>query len=297
MPLSNEPDPYSMQHYNKKFQVMLGHQAHNARRVMTHAKAIGRFQNMYRVPLEKNKIEEIMKKTGYVQHGDQLVKKSHATKVRKEAARELRRRQGKPVVGGHVVTKESVDAATTELETFVTFHGRGDHTDVAHVRRLLAAGADVREALGYVGQNIIFEALGNKMWNVAMLLMDHGDVFVTYHNEEIDPHAPYQSDTTLNGSQNLLMVAAFFGAPRAVLQKLLDKGLDIDARDSEHRPALEWAIIGKHAHVATFLLERGANPYLAKLRLYREYRGFGPVLDIVQAARNATLPPSGWYTN
>ena len=235
--LSSEPDPYSMQHYHTKFQVMLGRQPHNARQVIKHAKTIGHFQDMYRVPLKKNKIEEIRKKTGYVEHGGQLVKKSYATKVRKEAARELRLRRGnRPVVGGKTPTQQLMDLVSS---------AKAGDALVDPVRRLLAAGADVNARSKEEGAPLIFVALGNELWDVVVVLLDHHriDAFVTFEEE------------------NLLMMATYFCAPSFVLLKLLEKGVDVNARNPDGTTALGNAFRSKCMDSLKLLLAHGANPY------------------------------------
>jgi ankyrin repeat protein len=210
--MSDEDDPYTMERYPTKFQVTLGRQQHNARQLMKHAKTVGRFQDMYRKPLEKNKIVEILKKTGYVEHGGQLVKKSNMTKRRKEAARELRLRQGKPAVGGGPTQR------LVELFMYLGFK-HNESVLLDQVRQLLAAGAVVKDAQKG-GKNVIFYVLESKLWKVAELLIDHGDVSVTYAGD------------------NLLTIAVLSSAPTSVVKKLLDKGIKVDWRDSHGRTAL-----------------------------------------------------------
>jgi hypothetical protein len=86
--LSNEPDPYTLNHYPVKFQVKIGHQLHNARQLAKHAKQTGVYKNMYRQPLSPSMVASIKKKLGYVQHPthrSQLVTKTTAAKARKDA--------------------------------------------------------------------------------------------------------------------------------------------------------------------------------------------------------------------
>lgn len=240
MPLSNEPDPYSMERYNTKFQVMLGHQPHNARQVVKHAKTIGRFQDMYRVPLKKDKILDIMRKTGYVEHAGRLIKKSRATKVRKEAARELLLRQGKPIVG--------VTNATRELERLVLAarnHRAADRTMPEQIRRLVRAGASVRTARDEAGQPLLFEALEYGLWNTAMALIEYGaDVRVR------------------SGGETPLHMAA---SQVRVVSKIIEKGGDVNALDGNGVTALEIALVENTPRVVDLLLRKGAKPQLVNI--------------------------------
>jgi hypothetical protein len=90
--LSNEPDPYSFEHYPKKFAVKVGHQTHNARQLLRAAKyKHGALMDMYRQPIPSNTVDEIYRKTGHIYKDGSWKKRRQ---VRRAAKRELRRRQG-----------------------------------------------------------------------------------------------------------------------------------------------------------------------------------------------------------
>lgn len=107
--LSNEPDPYTFEHYPKKFSVNIGHQTHNVRQLLRAAAVRGRdpdirngrLLDMHRQPIPISKQDEIYRKAGFVKkHGLWLRRKTLA-KLRKQAAREIRNRKGLPYHGGN----------------------------------------------------------------------------------------------------------------------------------------------------------------------------------------------------
>ena len=54
--MSAENDPYSMEKYPLKYQIVIGKQAHNARQLVKAAQAKGAYLNMYRQPLTRAQI-------------------------------------------------------------------------------------------------------------------------------------------------------------------------------------------------------------------------------------------------
>lgn len=98
--LSKEPDPYSFEHYPEKFAVKVGQQTHNARQLLrAAAHKRGKLLDMYRQPIPNNTVDEIYRKTGHIYHDGRWHRRRTMTRARREAARELRRRQGLPVRG------------------------------------------------------------------------------------------------------------------------------------------------------------------------------------------------------
>lgn len=102
--LSKEPDPYTYEHYPEKFAVQVGRQTHNARQLLRAAVHRARygasgpaFLNMYRQPIPDETVDEIFRKTGHVYHDGRWHSRRTMTRIRRDAARELRRRQGLPV--------------------------------------------------------------------------------------------------------------------------------------------------------------------------------------------------------
>ena len=248
--LSNEPDPYSAQRYPLKFQVKLGHQAHNARQVMKHAKAIGRYQNMYRTPLKKDKIDEIQKKTGYVQHGDQLVKKSYAAKVRKEAARELRRREGKPVVGGTHTQMTQTRATAKLLALLAAPASQSPAIVLATTKRLLAAGADVNAKNARL-ENPLHLAIQGNMWDVAVAVLEYG----------ADPDLMSDEFENDGITPAIAVIMRTHDVPRWFISALIEHGADVvAAATSNGMTTLEWAIARGDADLVTMLLDAGADP-------------------------------------
>lgn len=98
--LSNEPDPYSFEHFPKKFAVKVGHQTHNARQLLRAARHQG-LLDMYRQPIPESTVSEMYGKTGRVYKNGRWQKRRKISLARREAARELRRRRGLPVNRAH----------------------------------------------------------------------------------------------------------------------------------------------------------------------------------------------------
>ena len=145
--MSDEVDPYTHDHYPRKFQVILGQQKHNARQIIRHAATIGgHFQNMYRQPLTDTQIREIKRKTGYVSHQGEMMTKSRAGQLRKYAARELLHRQNKPFVGGTTF----IPGKTYQLDFHfeIPDHGIVPNTDSFVFVRYTADGMEFRDPNG-----------------------------------------------------------------------------------------------------------------------------------------------------
>ena len=127
--MAPEEDPYTHEPYPAAFETSIGMQRHNARQVARHAVSSGGFRSMYREPLTRAQTDDILEKTGHVRGADGVyIRRKDRTRARRHAARELRRRQGRAVVGGTPQPPSVRKARTTKaLE-------RGDASDV--VKRL-----------------------------------------------------------------------------------------------------------------------------------------------------------------
>lgn len=119
--LSNNVDPYTFEKFPKRFAVTIGQQTHNARQLLRAARYSGEIRDMYRQPVEPHISHNILTKTGIVpresvpphiqdelvRHGRKMglteeeitgqikyLTRKTITRLRRQAARELRRRQG-----------------------------------------------------------------------------------------------------------------------------------------------------------------------------------------------------------
>lgn len=126
--LTNEEDPYSLERFPKKFAVKIGKQIYNARQMLRAYRHSGMMRDMYRQPVDRETVHEMLIKTGLVDAKtlpphlreqlltqakrsgltdadvDEHIKyltKTAVTKLRREAARELRKRQGLRVYNHH----------------------------------------------------------------------------------------------------------------------------------------------------------------------------------------------------
>jgi len=113
---SSSPDPYSLEHYPKKFEVRIGRQSHNARELAKaafHRQSYVRdnpdavlWQNMYRQPISPLTLDDIHQKLGYrkvngVWYPKRMAKKiRYQKKIERLAAEELRRRPVRNTSGG-----------------------------------------------------------------------------------------------------------------------------------------------------------------------------------------------------
>lgn len=120
-------------------------------------------------------------------------------------------------------------------------HWAVHHDDVALVRRLVDAGADVK-ARNLFEVPPISIACRNGNRELIRLLIEQG----------CDPA------TTLPGGETLLMTAARTGRPGPV-QVLLDAGADVNAREPGGQTALMWAAAEGHAEVVDLLLKADAD--------------------------------------
>ena len=99
--LSSGEDPYTLNRFPRAFAVTIGKQTYNARQLAKAAKVKGQWMDMYRQPIPAAKVREILALTGQRPHANtgRFMPASGLAKVRKLAARELRTRRGKAVVG------------------------------------------------------------------------------------------------------------------------------------------------------------------------------------------------------
>ncbi len=136
-----------------------------------------------------------------------------------------------------------------------------DTDDLEAARRLVEAGADVKEANRYGVTALPLACRNGNAEMIGLLLKAGADVRMT-----------------LPGGETPLMIAARTGRVECV-KMLLDAGAEIDARERRGQTALMWAAADGHAGVVELLLERGAD-FRTPLK-----SGFTPLLFAAREGR------------
>jgi len=159
---------------------------------------------------------------------------------------------------------------------------------IALLQTLLGRGASVdRPSAGGNKQTVVHACFANGQPEAARFLADLGaplDVESAAALGRLDALRSYFEQTTdQKRIQTAFLYACGYGS-LAAAEFLLDRGVDIAARDGEGRTGLHWASWNPHVEVIRLLLERGA-PVDAKDR-----SGATP-LETVQSTLNGTADP------
>jgi ankyrin repeat protein len=116
--------------------------------------------------------------------------------------------------------------------------------DKNKIALLLKYGADVNAAATSGNTPLLIGCIGNDKYETVKMLLDGG------------------ADVSANNKkETALMRAAMFG-DTATISLLVNRGIDVNARNSEGETALVQAIKNSNRQVAIQLLELGANPDL-----------------------------------
>jgi ankyrin repeat protein len=141
-------------------------------------------------------------------------------------------------------------------------HRAADQEDLAEVKRLIRAGADVKAANRYGVTPLSLACTSGNAAVVASLLKAGAD-----------------PNTLLPGGETVLMTAARTGKAE-VVKALLARGADVHASEKSYRQtALMWAAAEGHVAAVETLLEAGAD-----IRA-RSRTGFTPLLFAVREGR------------
>lgn len=145
--------------------------------------------------------------------------------------------------------------------------------DVAMVRALLDAGADI-DAPDPIGFTPLMEAARDGKAEVAMLLLER--------------KADLRKRAGANGLELTALHLATASGQKELVNLLVARGADINARDSELATPLLWAI-NQQPEVAVLLVKLGANPDIAPKegdspRTIAEKRKLTPVLEVLRKA-------------
>jgi ankyrin repeat protein len=174
---------------------------------------------------------------------------------------------------------ESVDAAASNAAPALTpqdrlafFVNHARQGEYAEVDREIAAGIDVngRDTLD---QTALIAAVTHRSEDiVALLLAHHAD--------------PNLAD---NAGWTPLIYGAYFGVESSLLQRLVDSGADINARNDRGITALYLASATGHEAQVQFLLDHGADRTLASTAGYTPLRvaqlkGLGKIVALLDPA-------------
>lgn len=109
---------------------------------------------------------------------------------------------------------------------------------------LLEHGADVN-AVGREEETAVSRAVDRRNYEIALLLLDNG----------------FETNRASRGERLLLTAVAEYHSPLAFVERLLDDGVDVNARDEKGNTPLMIAAEGNHLLLVELLLERGANAH------------------------------------
>ena len=134
--------------------------------------------------------------------------------------------------------------------------------DAVHCERvaalLLGSGSDAN-ALTYRGRTALHSSiLDERDVKVIQILLNHGaDVTAKYHQwADGSPHPSGRPSAPLTPIQ----LAAYVGSPTDVIELLIERGADVNARDENGLTPLHLAAGNNdNSHVVRFLLSRGAE--------------------------------------
>jgi len=140
--------------------------------------------------------------------------------------------------GAHCNDRNAAGDTTLHMAAIPSWKDEEEALDI--VGRILACGVDIN-AWNHRGETALWPAIQSNRTRVAMLLVDRGaDV----------RSADLSGDTPLH-------VAARLEHGQALLQQLINKGADINARDHFGRTAFLSAVLNRHLASAEFLLAHG----------------------------------------
>jgi ankyrin repeat protein len=143
------------------------------------------------------------------------------------------------LIGMLLEKKVSVNAPQGDGMT--ALHWATYHDDLDTVKRLVAAGADIKAANRY-GVTPLSLACTNGNSDIVELLLDAGA----------------DANTTLPGGETVLMTASRTGRLGPV-NALLARKADVNARERKGQTALMWAAADGHLDVVDALLKAGAD--------------------------------------
>lgn len=165
-------------------------------------------------------------------------------------------------------TSEAYGGGSTTLGLAATsIHPERAGVQVALLQTLIDRGATYDPpGAGAAARNIVNGCLANGQLNSARFFADLGaslnleaaaalgrvDVLATYFGDGEDARRPDEQEAA-----SAFLYACGYGSLSAA-EYLLDRGVDVAARNSDGQTALHWANYGPHLDVVRMLLERGA---------------------------------------
>lgn len=156
---------------------------------------------------------------------------------------------------------------------FFVNHAR--HGELEPVRQEIEAGIDVNRR-DHLDQTALIAAVTQRSAPIVALLLAHG----------ADPNL---GD---NAGWTPLIYGAYFGVEPEILQALIDRGAQINARNDRGITALYLASATGHEAQVRFLLDRGADRSLASSSGYTpqriaQLRGLGKIVTMLDAGASA----------
>ena len=159
---------------------------------------------------------------------------------------------------------------------FFVNHAR--HGELEPVRQEIEAGIDVNRR-DHLDQTALIAAVTQRSAPIVALLLAHG----------ADPNL---GD---NAGWTPLIYGAYFGVEPEILQALIDRGAQINARNDRGITALYLASATGHEAQVRFLLDRGADRSLASSSGYTpqriaQLRGLGKIVTMLDAGAGGAAP-------
>ena len=154
------------------------------------------------------------------------------------------------------------------------------------VQLLLEKGANPNIKDAVEDMPVLAMALQNKDKEIAKLLIEKGadpnTVFTITKKAEFT-HIPYLKEHIISWRQYKLtvLIMATHNGDKEIVQLLIEKGADLNAKDSEHRTALSYAIYNGHKEIVQLLLNKGADYDITKLLIIAIEEGHNDIVHFL----------------
>jgi len=185
------------------------------------------------------------------------------------------------VPAGTAASSPASASALTPQERVAFFVDHARHGDLDEVSKEIDAGIDVNQR-DSLDQTALIAAVSHRSEDVVALLLEH----------HADPNI---AD---NAGWTPLIYGAYFGADPSLLQRLIDHGAQINARNGRGITALFLASASGHEVQVKFLLDKGADRSIASAAGYTperiaELKGLGRIVALLNTGSASSVASGG----